>query len=87
MLSSPFLIFLAIATQLEMKTKGLSDVYAGEVEQKNTRTRGKSWEQLTDREWAEPCHQQRIAFHESVHTGQLLDYLRTSGIPRADIWD
>lgn len=29
----------------------------------------------------------RIAYHESVHTGQLLDYLRTSGIPRADIWD
>lgn len=29
----------------------------------------------------------RIAFHESVHTGQLLDYLRTAGIPRADIWD
>lgn len=29
----------------------------------------------------------RIAYHESVHAGQLLDYLRTSGIPRADIWD
>ena len=29
----------------------------------------------------------RIAYHESVHTGQLLDYLRTAGIPRADIWD
>ncbi|MBB6452515.1 putative damage-inducible protein DinB [Salirhabdus euzebyi] len=29
----------------------------------------------------------RIAYHESVHTGQLLDYLRTAKIPRPDIWD
>ncbi|UOR12804.1 DinB family protein [Halobacillus amylolyticus] len=29
----------------------------------------------------------RIAYHESIHTGQLLDYLRTAGVPRADIWD
>ena len=29
----------------------------------------------------------RIAFHESVHIGQLLNYLRTAGVPRADIWD
>lgn len=29
----------------------------------------------------------RIAYHESIHTGQLLDYLRTSGIPRPVIWD
>ncbi|MFC0187208.1 DinB family protein [Fictibacillus aquaticus] len=29
----------------------------------------------------------RIAYHESVHTGQLLDYLRTADIPRVKIWD
>lgn len=29
----------------------------------------------------------RIAYHESVHTGQMLDYLRTAGIKRAQIWD
>lgn len=29
----------------------------------------------------------RIAYHESVHTGQLLDYLRSAGIPRIHIWD
>lgn len=29
----------------------------------------------------------RIAYHESVHTGQLLDYLRTAGIERPIIWD
>lgn len=29
----------------------------------------------------------RIAYHESVHTGQLLDYLRTAGVPRIRIWD
>jgi uncharacterized damage-inducible protein DinB len=29
----------------------------------------------------------RIAYHESVHTGQLLDYLRTAGVPRPKIWD
>lgn len=29
----------------------------------------------------------RIAFHESVHTGQMLSYLRTLGIPCAKIWD
>lgn len=29
----------------------------------------------------------RVGYHESVHTGQLLDYLRTAGIPRARIWD
>ncbi|WP_078433631.1 DinB family protein [Metabacillus halosaccharovorans] len=29
----------------------------------------------------------RIAYHESVHTGQLLDYLRTGGVPRIRIWD
>ena len=29
----------------------------------------------------------RIAYHESIHTGQLLDYLRTTGAPRTDIWD
>lgn len=29
----------------------------------------------------------RIAYHESVHTGQLLDYMRTAGIERPNIWD
>ena len=29
----------------------------------------------------------RVAYHESIHTGQLLDYLRTANVPRADIWD
>ncbi|MBY7144836.1 DinB family protein [Virgibacillus sp. NKC19-3] len=29
----------------------------------------------------------RIAYHESVHTGQLLDYLRTVGVQRPNIWD
>ncbi len=29
----------------------------------------------------------RIAYHESVHTGQLLSYLRTIGVNRPQIWD
>ncbi len=29
----------------------------------------------------------RIAYHESVHSGQLLDYLRTIKAPRPKIWD
>jgi uncharacterized damage-inducible protein DinB len=29
----------------------------------------------------------RVAYHESVHTGQLLDYLRSAGITRIRIWD
>ncbi|WJH37024.1 DinB family protein [Paenibacillus sp. CC-CFT747] len=29
----------------------------------------------------------RIAYHESVHTGQLLDYMRTAGVPRPRVWD
>jgi uncharacterized damage-inducible protein DinB len=29
----------------------------------------------------------RIAYHESVHTGQLLSYYRTMGIKRPLIWD
>ncbi|WP_151736937.1 DinB family protein ['Paenibacillus yunnanensis' Narsing Rao et al. 2020] len=29
----------------------------------------------------------RIAYHESVHTGQLLDYLRSAGIRRPKLWD
>lgn len=29
----------------------------------------------------------RIAYHESVHTGQLLDYMRTAGIERPKVWD
>lgn len=29
----------------------------------------------------------RIAYHESVHTGQLLQYLRMVPIDRPDIWD
>ena len=30
---------------------------------------------------------QRIAYHESVHTGQILFYMRTFGIKRPLIWD
>ena len=29
----------------------------------------------------------RIAYHESVHTGQILSYLRIIGIDRPQIWD
>ncbi|WP_339184323.1 DinB family protein [Oceanobacillus sp. FSL W7-1293] len=29
----------------------------------------------------------RIAYHESVHTGQLLSYMRTMGVKRPNIWD
>jgi len=29
----------------------------------------------------------RIAYHESVHTGQMLDYLRTAGVDRPQVWD
>lgn len=30
---------------------------------------------------------QRIAYHEAVHTGQMLSYLRTLGLKRPLIWD
>ncbi len=29
----------------------------------------------------------RIAYHESVHCGQMLSYLRFAGMPRPKIWD
>lgn len=29
----------------------------------------------------------RIAYHEAVHTGNILTYLRTLNIPRPEIWD
>src|SRR5438477_10766382 len=29
----------------------------------------------------------RIAYHESVHAGQMLQYLRMTGVPRPSIWD
>jgi uncharacterized damage-inducible protein DinB len=29
----------------------------------------------------------RMAYHEAVHTGQLLDYLRTLKATRANVWD
>ncbi|TAL40514.1 MAG: DinB family protein, partial [Chitinophagaceae bacterium] len=29
----------------------------------------------------------RCAYHESVHTGQFLSYLRTLGLDRPNIWD
>ncbi|KYG26069.1 DinB family protein [Alkalihalobacillus trypoxylicola] len=29
----------------------------------------------------------RIGYHESVHTGQILDYMRLMKIPRPNIWD
>jgi uncharacterized damage-inducible protein DinB len=30
---------------------------------------------------------QRVAYHEAVHNGQLLGYLRTIGVERPNIWD
>jgi len=30
---------------------------------------------------------QRIAYHEAVHTGQMLSYMRTLGLERPQIWD
>lgn len=30
---------------------------------------------------------QRIAYHEAVHTGQMLSYLRILGVERPQIWD
>lgn len=30
---------------------------------------------------------QRIAYHESVHTGQMLSYFRTLGLERPLVWD
>ncbi|WP_394750996.1 DinB family protein [Spongiimicrobium salis] len=29
----------------------------------------------------------RIAYHEAVHTGQLLTYLRAAGLERPQVWD
>ncbi|KIL39856.1 hypothetical protein SD70_17500 [Gordoniibacillus kamchatkensis] len=29
----------------------------------------------------------RIAYHESVHTGQLLQYMRMAGLDRPKVWD
>ena len=29
----------------------------------------------------------RMAYHELVHTGQLLSYLRRMNVPRPEIWD
>ncbi len=29
----------------------------------------------------------RMAYHESVHAGQLLGYLRSMGAPRPNVWD
>jgi uncharacterized damage-inducible protein DinB len=29
----------------------------------------------------------RIAYHEAVHAGQMLQYLRKAGVPRPSIWD
>jgi uncharacterized damage-inducible protein DinB len=29
----------------------------------------------------------RIGYHESVHAGQMLSYLRTANVSRANIWD
>lgn len=29
----------------------------------------------------------RIAYHDSVHTGQFLQYMRMAGLARPDIWD
>jgi uncharacterized damage-inducible protein DinB len=30
---------------------------------------------------------QRVAYHEAIHTGQLLSYLRTMNVDRPGIWD
>lgn len=30
---------------------------------------------------------QRIAYHEAVHTGQMLSYFRTLGLERPQLWD
>jgi uncharacterized damage-inducible protein DinB len=29
----------------------------------------------------------RMGYHEAVHTGQLLAYLRAMGVPRPNVWD
>jgi uncharacterized damage-inducible protein DinB len=29
----------------------------------------------------------RMVYHESIHTGQMLNYLRTFGVERPNIWD
>ena len=29
----------------------------------------------------------RIAYHEAVHAGQMVKYLRMAGVPRPSIWD
>ncbi|WP_257350896.1 DinB family protein [Pseudalkalibacillus decolorationis] len=29
----------------------------------------------------------RYAYHEAIHSGQLLDYMRTAGVECPDIWD
>ena len=29
----------------------------------------------------------RAAYHEAVHAGQMLDYLRTMGVARPSVWD
>jgi uncharacterized damage-inducible protein DinB len=29
----------------------------------------------------------RVAYHEAVHTGQMLQYMRAANIPRPNIWD
>ncbi|MEK5070272.1 hypothetical protein [Sporosarcina sp. FSL K6-1508] len=41
------------SSQKEPVERGLSDARTGVVERRNTRTRGISSEQLSDREWAE----------------------------------
>lgn len=53
--------------------KELEEVYIVRKEKKQQRTLGD--------------YLLRVAYHESVHTGQLLDYLRTLKAARADIWD
>lgn len=53
--------------------KDLEDVYITRKEKKQHRKLGD--------------YLLRMAYHESVHTGQLLDYLRTLKAPRAVIWD
>ena len=63
--------FLKLVNSLSLKE--LEEVYITRPEKKQHRKLGD--------------YLMRAAYHEAVHTGQLLDYLRTLKAQRADIWD
>jgi hypothetical protein len=63
--------FLKMVNSFSMKD--LDDIYITRPEKKQHRKLGD--------------YLLRAAYHEGVHTGQLLDYLRTLKAQRADIWD